>query len=89
MNEDGHMFDLASVARRMTITPAERAVLAEQVEALLLDYKDVLESAKTGTTEDLVVKFAKTAKAAEYISFILGRKISAIVEDDHTHGRDH
>lgn len=82
-------FDLGSVAERVTLTPAERAVLVEQAETLKADLDAHITACKDGTPKEVVSTYTKALQTVQYASELLGHKVQAVLMADHESGREH
>lgn len=82
-------FDIGTVAERVVLTPAERAVLVEQAETMKVCLTDHITACKDGTPKKVVTTYAKFLQTGQYASDLLGHKVHAVLAADHEDGRDH
>lgn len=64
-----------SVADSVVLTPAERAVMVEQLEALKVQTDVLMKHCKEGTAKDVTLAFSVLIGHTEYIANILNTKI--------------
>lgn len=80
---------IGTVADRVVLTPAERAVIVEQAEAARLNLDTVIQHCKDGTAGDVIKSYVAVVQANEYVTSILNTKIVKVIQEDHENGRGH
>lgn len=81
--------DMGTVVERTVLTPAERAVLVEQAQAMQVGLRSFIEMCNAGRSPSAIQAYDQVAQANDYITSIINTKVMHTLERDHQEGRDH
>lgn len=82
-------FDIGTLAERVVLTPAERAVLVEQAETTKVNLDTFIAHCKEGTAGDAIKSFISVLRCSEYMNGLVNHKIGLVLQEDHDLGREH
>jgi hypothetical protein len=75
------MFDELGVWDRITFTPAERALMVEQSELMLVSLRTFISQCKDGTARSVVDAAIPVNQAHEYMQAIVKKKIQRAMQE--------
>lgn len=73
--------DQQKVADRIVFTPAERAVLVEQLETLKVHCDKVIEPLKDGTPTEVMDAWVRVHIPLQYLTDVFSRKVDGALYD--------
>lgn len=70
------MSEEEQIVKKVRLTPAERAVLAEQGEGLVVQMQDFVTKCREGTAQQVVFAWMDTSSPIEYVTHMMSHKIN-------------
>lgn len=77
------MFDQESAVERIVLTPAERALMVEQAEAIKVALNTFITHCKDGTPAQVVKSYLPVVRANEYTTSIINTKVGHVYAQVH------